>query len=159
LVDRHDNISSRQESEARMASELFGISEPPKRMSAEDAYDDDEESSAAAKARAKKEKEQGTVLEKLSFQTVADGEAAGALIAALVREKTPKRDNVLMAFMKEILRVGVDTLKIDDVNAMKDHMTTLYNAKKSAKAAGKGATAAGGKGTASGPASVILYLL
>jgi hypothetical protein len=52
-----------------------------------------------------------------------------------------------MAFMKEILRVGVDTLKIDDVNAMKDHMTTLYNAKKSAKAAGKGATAAGGKGT------------
>jgi hypothetical protein len=47
-----------------------------------------------------------------------------------------------MAFLKEFLRVAVDPLKIDDLNEVKNHVTTLYNTKKTSKQSSK-ATAAG----------------
>jgi hypothetical protein len=48
-----------------------------------------------------------------------------------------RRDPVLMAFLKSFLSGVVEPLKIDDIQEVKNHATTLYNTKKLAKDAAK----------------------
>jgi pyruvoyl-dependent arginine decarboxylase (PvlArgDC) len=111
-------------------------------LSAADAYgDDDEDDSKIAN-------KQGTVLEDMSFKTVEDASQLAEQIANIVRAKTLKRDNLLMAFIKAFNNVAVDTLKIDDLSGVKDHITTIYTNRKNAKQQAKASVSSGKATTA-----------
>lgn len=93
-------MAEMEKSEARLANELFGVT-----------VEDDEDYDESLDAKA----DDVDRFQDVTLKTVDDASKFGNKMASMVREKTFKKDNLFMAFIKELLTVSSESLKIDDL--------------------------------------------